>query len=255
MVINKRLVAIGTSAVLGVCLICAGVGYGIITYTEKEVAAALAAQEAEYETILFENPPADEVLPSSYWTEDGYEDFVSWWTALKELRDSAEGMTDAAMEDYDYLTEEHQAQLLEIENQMIFAMSVKEWTELKAEFDNVIKDAEPAPEPAKTVSQSGSTKAPVNYSGNYDGSYYDFMRDGIVYDSGKKYTYYSERVLPGGGLNIPGRHTSGGFVRDENGYIVLANGDHYGEIVETPWGTGKVYDSGTYGDHYDVYVE
>lgn len=225
-----------------------------MAYTNAKVAEALAEQETEYEAILFENTPADEVLPSTYWTDDGYEDFTSWWTALKELRDSAEGMTAAVMEEYDYLTEEHQTQLLEIENQMISAMSVKEWTELKAEFDKIIEDAKPAPEPAKTVS-SGSTQAPVNYSGDYDGSYYDFMRDGVVYDDGKKYTYYSERVLPGGGLNIPGRHTSGGFVRDEDGYIVLANGDHYGETVETPWGTGKVYDTGTYGDHYDVYVE
>lgn len=62
-------------------------------------------------------------------------------------------------------------------------------------------------------------------------------------------------MLPGGGLNIPGRHVSGGFVRDGNGYIVLANDAPKGTIIETPFGAGMVYDRGTYGSHIDVYVQ
>ena len=92
-------------------------------------------------------------------------------------------------------------------------------------------------------------------SGNYSGGYYDFMRDGVVYDNGNKFTYYSQSVLPGGGLNIPGRHTDGGFVRDGDGYIVIASDKANGTVVDTPWGQGKVYDKGTSGNHYDVYVE
>lgn len=86
-------------------------------------------------------------------------------------------------------------------------------------------------------------------------SYEDFMVMGVVYSNGYKYTYYSQSVLPGGGLNIPGRHVSGGFVRDGNGYIVLANDAPKGTIIETPFGTGMVYDRGTYGSHIDVYVQ
>lgn len=86
-------------------------------------------------------------------------------------------------------------------------------------------------------------------------SYEDFMVMGVVYSNGYKYTYYSQSVLPGGGLNIPGRHVSGGFVRDCNGYIVLANDAPKGTIIETPFGTGMVYDRGTYGSHIDVYVQ
>lgn len=86
-------------------------------------------------------------------------------------------------------------------------------------------------------------------------SYEDFMVIGVVYSNGYKYTYYSQSVLPGGGLNIPGRHVSGGFVRDGNGYIVLANDAPKGTIIETPFGTGMVYDRGTYGSHIDVYVQ
>lgn len=36
----------------------------------------------------------------------------------------------------------------------------------------------------------------------------EFMFRGVVYWSGYKFTYYSEKVLPGGGLRIPGRHTN-----------------------------------------------
>ena len=86
-------------------------------------------------------------------------------------------------------------------------------------------------------------------------SYEEFMVAGVVYSNGYKYTYYSQSVLPGGGLNIPGRHVSGGFVRDGNGYIVLANDAPKGTIIETPFGTGMVYDRGTYGSHIDVYVQ
>lgn len=86
-------------------------------------------------------------------------------------------------------------------------------------------------------------------------SYEDFMVMGVVYSNGYKYTYYSQSVLPGGGLNIPGRHVNGGFVRDGNGYIVLANDAPKGTIIETPFGTGMVYDRGTYGSHIDVYVQ
>lgn len=260
MVINKRFVIPAISSVLGACLICAGVGYGIINYTEKEVAAALAAQETEYKTVLFENTPADEVLPSNYWTDDGYEDFVSWWTALKELRDSAEGMTTAAIEGYDYLTEEHQAQLLEIENQMIFAMSIKEWTELKNEFDKIIEDAKPAPKPAK---QQTSTSTPAKSSGsseqasepaNNSGSY-NLRRDGIVNWGGYRFTWYSERRLPGGGLNIPGRHVNGaGFVCDGDGYICAATAMGYGTTGDSPWGAWKSYDTGVSGNTVDMYV-
>ena len=70
-----------------------------------------------------------------------------------------------------------------------------------------------------------------------------------------RYTWYSEKVLPGGGLDIPGRWSDTYFVRDENNYICVACTDlSYGSIVETPWGLGKVYDTGNAHYSIDVYV-
>ena len=84
----------------------------------------------------------------------------------------------------------------------------------------------------------------------------DFMFRGVVYWNGYKFTYYSEKVLPGGGLRIPGRHVNAdGYVVDEEGYIVLAGDAPMGSVFETPFGyKGKIYDRGTSGNHLDVYI-
>ena len=89
-----------------------------------------------------------------------------------------------------------------------------------------------------------------------------FQRLGRVYSGGHEYTYYSQRVLPGGGLAIPGRHVNrDGYVADKDGYIVVAsslNGYAKGVVVNTPFGyKGKVYDKigGNYNTkHIDVYT-
>lgn len=81
---------------------------------------------------------------------------------------------------------------------------------------------------------------------------------GVYYYNGRKETWYSQRVLPGGGLYIPGRHVNAedGTVRDEDGYICVAASDlPYGTVVETSLGTGKVYDTGCAPGTTDIYVD
>ncbi len=82
------------------------------------------------------------------------------------------------------------------------------------------------------------------------------MFQGVIHWSGYKFTYYSQSVLPGGGLAIPGRHVNaGGFVSDGDGYIVLAGSAPKGTVYATPFGyPGKIYDRGTVGNHLDVYT-
>ena len=84
----------------------------------------------------------------------------------------------------------------------------------------------------------------------------DFMFSGVVYWSGYKFTYYSQSVLLGGGLSIPGRHVNAdGYVSDGDGYIVLAGSAPLGTVYDTPFGyKGKIYDRGTSGNHLDVYI-
>lgn len=83
-----------------------------------------------------------------------------------------------------------------------------------------------------------------------------FMFRGSVNWGGYRFTYYSQQVLPGGGLNIPGRHVNeGGYISDADGYIVLAGSAPKGTVYDTPFGyQGKIYDRGTVGNHLDVYI-
>ena len=83
-----------------------------------------------------------------------------------------------------------------------------------------------------------------------------FMFNGVINWQGLKFTYYSQSVLPGGGLEIPGRHVNNdGYVSDGDGYIVLAGSAPKGTVYDTPFGyQGKIYDRGTVGNHLDVYI-
>ena len=84
-----------------------------------------------------------------------------------------------------------------------------------------------------------------------------FRNMGVLHWGGWKWTWYSERVLPGGGLHIPGRHADdNGYICDEDNYICLASSTlKKGTVLDTPLGKqGKIYDSGCASDTIDVYV-
>lgn len=136
----------------------------------------------------------------------------------------------------------------------------KEAKAKKAEEERIAK--EKAEKEAKAQAEA-TAQAQQTYSGSSVSnsgvkiSLSQFMFDGVVYSGGFKFTYYSQSVLPGGGLSIPGRHVNAdGFVSDGDGYIVLAGSAPLGTVYDTPFGyKGKIYDRGTYGNHLDVYVQ
>lgn len=82
---------------------------------------------------------------------------------------------------------------------------------------------------------------------------------GVKWFEGHRETWYSQKVLPGPGLNIPGRHVADdGTVRDAEGYIVIACDLSYaarGSIILTSLGPGKVYDTGCAYGTLDIYVD
>jgi hypothetical protein len=83
-------------------------------------------------------------------------------------------------------------------------------------------------------------------------------RGGVYWNpnTGLKETWYSQKVLPGGGLKIPGRHVNNeGFVCDRDGYICVSSSTYpKGTVIETSRGMGKVYDSGCAPGVLDIYV-
>ena len=82
---------------------------------------------------------------------------------------------------------------------------------------------------------------------------------GVICDDEYRYTWYSQRVLPGGGLTIDGRHVSSdGYVVDAAERIVVASSDlPYGTELDVPFGSGKavVLDTGCASGTIDVYTD
>ena len=104
---------------------------------------------------------------------------------------------------------------------------------------------------------SGAYK--LEYSSPYNASSNKFSKaKGAIYYDDHKETYYSQNVLPGTSLNIPGRHVAeDGTVRDGEGYICVAANSSYlskGTVVKTSMGPAKVYDSGCASGIVDIYT-
>ena len=121
----------------------------------------------------------------------------------------------------------------------------------KVSFDDISLDEK------NQALQSGTLA--LDYSGIYTSSNERLTKSkGVVYYNDHKETYYDEKVLPGLGLNIPGRHVADdGTIRDGEGYIcVAANYDYMpkGSILITSLGPAKVYDTGCSYGTIDIYV-
>lgn len=109
--------------------------------------------------------------------------------------------------------------------------------------------------PVEVVEEPPVEKIDTSSYEVYSPSY--LKKHGVIYWSGYKYTWYSQRVLPGGGLKIPGRHVSTeGYVMDEDGYICGASQLHKkGTIIESPFGHKiKIYDWCDI-DSIDIYTD
>ena len=171
-------------------------------------------------------------------------------------------------------------QLLEIENakkaasynayvQMVVKESAKSTVEEVVEVaaaqpeEPVVETPVEEPIVEEPVVEEYYYEEPVSYTPDLTsagGDYYsagDLRFLGEIYSGGWRWTWYSQNVLPGGGLSIPGRYVDeNGYVCDENGRICLASEDlPYGTVVATPFGKeGCVYDCGCDYGTLDVYV-
>ena len=79
---------------------------------------------------------------------------------------------------------------------------------------------------------------------------------GTVSFNGHIEKWYSQKKLPGRGLNIPGRHVTGdGLVRDGNGLICVATTlVGMGQEIATSLGQGKRYDTCKTPNTVDIYT-
>lgn len=133
-------------------------------------------------------------------------------------------------------------------------------TETEVVISETETETETTPEPEPPANICPVTGYELLYSATYNVTSNPLTRSmGVIQNfNGHRETWYSERVLPGYGLKIPGRHCGDdGTVRDENGYICVASDLSYlsrGSIVLTSRGPGKVYDTGCAYGTIDIYV-
>ena len=150
-------------------------------------------------------------------------------------------------------------------------VNIKKLSSLSASINDAVRVEETVLDTNEGLSkENGLTKIEYVTVGGYDhivlkySEAYNLFSNaltpsrGAQYFDGHKETYYSERVLPGNGLNIPGRHVADdGTVRDGEGYISVAADPAFmprGTVLMTSMGPAKVYDTGCAYGTIDIYV-
>lgn len=114
------------------------------------------------------------------------------------------------------------------------------------------------PVPTVSFGKYGKYELSKNKAYHVEGATRLTQSMGVTQFNGHRETYYSQRVLPGTALDIPGRHVAeDGTVRDKDGYICVASdygfmGKH--EVLLTSLGPAKVYDTGCAFGTIDLYV-
>ena len=180
--------------------------------------------------------------------------------ALASETDAIHSRIDAIEEN----TEKHNAENGEIVNTLIQNINdVK--TNLDDEvkkLNDEIKRVEESKKKKKEEQQAQAVAytASVSYDGG-SGYNHPFRSQGTTSDGSYKYTWYSQRALPGEGLSIPDRHINeDGFVVDGDGNLCVAlDNVPMGTEIDTPFGKAKVYDrvspDGSSGGVIDVYTD
>lgn len=184
--------------------------------------------------------------------DDGYTDIFSYYDDLQAKREEAEGLGDAIVDAYSgVITDEEKEKVYYHANRMENAVTIKSYEKDEEALNEIIESLNKRKPIISTSSSSGGSYYSQGGSGVLTRS------GGVNWFKGRKETWYSQRVLPGGGLRIPGRHVGpDGIIRDADGYICVAASDlPYGSIVETSHGWGKVYDTGCAAGTTDIYTD
>lgn len=256
---KKKNILVAGACISGIALI------GLITVL---LSPAPAIAEEQKGVIEFEGVSYPETLHE----EEGFVDFASWYTALREKKEEYIGFSDRKSEEYgEYLTEEENALLLEYENQTQTVFNFAELNAVEENIDSVISNVEnrkaeeeerirleeeAAPQAqmqaqAQTVvanQQPESQNYYVDSNGKLTAS------GGVNYYNGRKETWYSSNVLYH--YRTP-EWTCGadGVYRDADGYVVVAASDlPLGSYVETSFGTARVLDTGCSPGTTDIYT-
>ena len=132
---------------------------------------------------------------------------------------------------------------------------VEEVVEKEVVEEEVVEEpVQTAPTQAQNYTSQNTYTQSNNTQSNNDGNI-NLYNAGVVNWGEHRFTWYSQNVLPGGGLDIPGRYVNdAGFVCDGDGYIVASTAYGHGTTGDSPWGAWKSYDTGVSGNTVDLYT-
>ena len=195
-------------------------------------------------------------LEGREYLQEGYIDQEQWQNEFDTKAAELESVHSELLELRDYLSEDNQA-IVDNFNLDSFKY-ISELEETNGQFaamrDEALAAKERQLERQRQQHAAQQQQQQAAQQQSYSGNSGSFQSQGVIYQNGIRYTYYSSNVLYH--YRTPEWNAgSDGIYRDSAGYIVVASSDHsQGSVVSTPFGAGKVYDSGCASGTIDIYT-
>lgn len=203
-----------------------------------------------------------QVYEENYLSVDTWKkDYAAKYNELNELADDIDSLESYVEEEFE-IDWDSLVYIKDVQSKIDELVSIKSAAqERKEEAERIAAERAAAERVAREAQVA--TYTATNYSNSvpndgggssYSGSSGDFKSQGVIYENGTRYTYYSSNVLYH--YRTP-EWTAGNdnIYRDSDGYIIVASNDHaQGAVVSTPFGEGKVYDSGCASGTIDIYT-
>lgn len=195
-------------------------------------------------------------LEGREYLQEGYIDQEQWQNEFDTKAAELESTHSELLELRDYLSEDNQA-IVDNFNLNSFKY-ISELEETSGQFaamrDEALAAKERQLERQRQQRAAQQQQQQAAQQQSYSGNSGSFKSQGVIYQNGIRYTYYSSNVLYH--YRTPEWNAgSDGIYRDSAGYIIVASSDHsQGSVVSTPFGAGKVYDSGCASGTIDIYT-
>lgn len=195
-------------------------------------------------------------LEGREYLQEGYVDQEQWQNEFDTKAAEVESIHSELLELRDYLSEDNQV-IVDNFNLDSFKY-ISELEETSGQFaamrDEALAAKERQLERQRQQRAAQQQQQQAAQQQSYSGNSGSFKSQGVIYQNGIRYTYYSSNVLYH--YRTPEWNAgSDGIYRDSAGYIVVASSDHsQGSVVSTPFGVGKVYDSGCASGTIDIYT-
>ena len=230
---KKIVLGIIAILVLSCCIVFIAIGNE--QYSKQQESLKLEQEQ------LFNQELREVQIPEEWYKQDGFDSITEWWGAIIERKQQCSNIaTELVANLGDFLTDDEKKSISEYSEKIQNAHSINEINACVWSIESIETQAVERKNAASAISAE------------------NFKSAGVINANGYRYTWYSTNEGSAGYVpGIPGRYTGAdGIIRDENNYIVVASSTHSkGTIVPTPFGEGKVYDTGCLPGTIDIYTE